>query len=42
VVHWRNTSVGISYDWMAVDKDGWGLWTDEYWYIYPDAAAVRY
>jgi hypothetical protein len=42
VVHWRNTSVGIGYDWMEVDKDGWGLWTDEYWYIYPDAAAVRY
>ncbi|MCF7956051.1 MAG: LamG domain-containing protein [Phycisphaerae bacterium] len=42
VVHWRNTSVSISYDWMEVNKDGWGLWTDEYWYIYPDAAAVRY
>jgi len=42
VVHWRNASVGISYDWMEVDENGWGLWTDEYWYIYPDAAAVRY
>ena len=42
LVHWRNTSVSISYDWMEVNKDGWGLWTDEYWYIYPDAAAVRY
>jgi len=42
VVHWRNASVGISYDWMKVDENGWGLWTDEYWYIYPDAAAVRY
>ena len=42
VVHWRNASVGISYDWMEVDKNGWGLWTDEYWYIYPDAVAVRY
>jgi hypothetical protein len=42
VVHWRNTSVGISYDWMEVNQDGWGLWTDEYWYLYPDAAAVRY
>lgn len=42
VVHWRNTSVSISYDWMEVDANGWGLWTDEYWYIYPDAAAVRY
>ncbi len=42
VVHWRNASVGVSYDWLTVDKDGWGLWTDEYWYIYPDAVAVRY
>jgi hypothetical protein len=29
VVHWRNASVGISYDWMEVDENGWGLWTDE-------------
>jgi hypothetical protein len=42
VVHWRNASVGISYDWMEVDENGWGLWTDEYWTIYPDAVAVRY
>ncbi len=42
VVHWRNASVGVSYDWLTVDDDGWGLWTDEYWYIYPDAVAVRY
>jgi hypothetical protein len=42
VVHWRNASVGVSYDWLTVDADGWGLWTDEYWYIYPDAVAVRY
>lgn len=42
VVHWRNASVGIGYDWLDVDEDGWGLWTDEYWYIYPDAVSVRY
>jgi len=42
VVHWRNASVGVSYDWLTVDEDGWGLWTDEYWYIYPDAVAIRY
>jgi len=42
VVHWRNASVGIGYDWLDVDKDGWGLWTDEYWTIYPDAVSVRY
>jgi hypothetical protein len=42
VVHWRNASVGVGYDWLTVDKNGWGLWTDEYWYIYPDAVSVRY
>ena len=42
VVHWRNASVGVSYDWLDIDEDGWGLWTDEYWYIYPDAVSVRY
>lgn len=42
VVHWRNASVGVSYDWLTVDDGGWGLWTDEYWYIYPDAVAIRY
>ncbi|NQV31150.1 MAG: LamG domain-containing protein, partial [Phycisphaeraceae bacterium] len=42
VVHWRNTSVSISYDWMEIDDNGWGLWTDEYWTIYPDATGVRY
>ncbi len=42
VVHWRNASVSVSYEWMDVDKNGWGLWTDEYWTLYPDATAVRY
>jgi len=42
VVHWRNASVSIGYDWLSVDEQGWGLWTDEYWYIYPDAVSVRY
>jgi len=42
VVHWRNASVSIGYEWINLDKDGWGLWTDEYWYIYPDAVSVRY
>ena len=42
VVHWRNASVSISYEWLQLDKAGWGLWTDEYWYIYPDAVSVRY
>ena len=42
VVHWRNASVSISYEWLQPDKTGWGLWTDEYWYIYPDAVSIRY
>jgi hypothetical protein len=42
VVHWRNASVGVSYDWLKTDENGWGLWTDEYWYIYPDGVSVRY
>ncbi|HEC43311.1 MAG TPA: LamG domain-containing protein [Bacteroides sp.] len=42
VVHWRNASVSISYEWLQEDENGWGLWTDEYWYIYPDAVSVRY
>jgi hypothetical protein len=42
VVHWRNASVSIGYEWLWPDADGWGLWTDEYWYIYPDAVSVRY
>ena len=42
VVHWRNASVDIAYNWLDTDEEGWGLWTDEYWYIYPDAISVRY
>jgi hypothetical protein len=42
VVHWRNASVSISYEWLQEDENGWGLWTDEYWYIYPDAVSIRY
>jgi hypothetical protein len=42
VVHWRNASVSIGYEWLWPDADGWGLWTDEYWTIYPDAVSVRH
>lgn len=43
VVHWRTASPGIDYSQNHVDPTtGWGEWTDEYYYIYPDAVAVRY
>ena len=43
VVHWRTASPDITYGFNHVDPDtGWGEWTDEYYYIYPDAVAVRY
>jgi hypothetical protein len=42
VIHWRNASVNIAYEWPELDADGWGMWTDEYWTIYPDGVAVRY
>jgi hypothetical protein len=43
VVHWRTASPDITYGFNHIDPDtGWGEWTDEYYYIYPDAVAVRY
>ncbi|MBC7888456.1 MAG: LamG domain-containing protein [Ferruginibacter sp.] len=42
VVHWRNSSVNVNYKWPALDKNGWGIWTDEYWTIYPDGVSVRH
>jgi hypothetical protein len=42
VVHWRNASASISYEWPAKDANGWGIWTDEYWTIYPDSVSVRH
>jgi len=42
VVHWRNASTSISYQWPALDTNGWGIWTDEYWTIYPDGASIRH
>jgi hypothetical protein len=43
VVHWRVASASINYDFNHTDPDtGWGEWTDEYYYVYPDAVAVRY
>ena len=42
VVHWRYAPVS-AYNtmWMANEKTGWEVWVDEYYYIYPDAAAIR-
>jgi hypothetical protein len=42
VVHWRNASASISYRWPALDANGWGIWTDEYWTIYPDGVSIRH
>lgn len=43
VVHWRTASPDITYAQNHVDPEtGWGEWTDEYYYVYPDAIAVRY
>jgi len=42
VVHWRYAPVS-AYDttWNVDPKTGWELWIDEYYFIYPDASAVR-
>jgi hypothetical protein len=42
VIHWRNSSASIAYEWPATDPNGWGIWTDEYWTIYPDGVSVRH
>jgi len=42
VVHWRNASASIGYLWPKQNSAGWGIWTDEYWSIYPDGIAVRH
>jgi hypothetical protein len=42
VVHWRYAVSDIRYTINHTDPDtGWGDWTDEYYYIYPDAVATR-
>lgn len=43
VMHWRTASPAIDYSFNHVNPNtGWAEWTDEYYYIYPDAVAVRY
>jgi len=43
LVHWRYASVDVLYKHpQSCEKpDGWGIWTDEYLYIYPDGVGVR-
>ncbi|MHC4527517.1 MAG: hypothetical protein ACYS29_06545, partial [Planctomycetota bacterium] len=42
VVHWRYAVADIRYTINHTDEEtGWGDWVDEYYYIYPDAVAVR-
>jgi hypothetical protein len=42
VIHWRYAPVS-AYDhtWRVDPKTGWECWIDEYYYIYPDASAIR-
>lgn len=43
VVHWRYAITDVRYKIAMEDKiTGWGLWADEYYFIYPDGGAVRY
>jgi hypothetical protein len=41
VVHWRYAPSDRNYDVAYVDETGWGDRVDEYYYVYPDAVAVR-
>jgi len=42
VVHWRYAPVSASnHLWNIDPRTGWGLWIDEYYYLYPDQAGIR-
>jgi hypothetical protein len=42
VVHWRYAPVSAYNDTWKIDpKTGWECWIDEYYFIYPDASAIR-
>jgi hypothetical protein len=42
VVHWRYAPVSAyNNTWRVNEKTGWECWIDEYYYIYPDATAIR-
>jgi hypothetical protein len=43
VIHWRYASVDAHYKRPNMAQtDGWGVWTDEYYTIYPDSTTIRY
>ena len=42
VVHWRYALTDVQYHIANLDDNGWGAWADEYYYIYPDGAAIRH
>lgn len=42
VVHWRYALVNVKNEfWNTEERLGNGAWVDEYYYVYPDTAAVR-
>ena len=42
VIHWRYAPVSAHNNlWRVDEKTKWGVWVDEYYYIYPDASAIR-
>jgi len=42
VVHWRYAPVSSHNNtWKPDPKTGWECWVDEYYYVYPDASAIR-
>ena len=42
VIHWRYAPVSAHDNtWRPDPKTGWECWIDEYYYIYPDASAIR-
>ena len=42
VIHWRYAPVSAyNHTWRVDEKTGWECWIDEYYYIYPDATAIR-
>ena len=41
IIHWRYALVDADYNYVALDVDGRGEWTDEYYIIYPDGIGIR-